>query len=592
MMFKKRTSPGLGAMLSACAALCAAATLGAATAFAAASVLNSPHNLSASGARGKHGVAFADETRVCIFCHAPHNANTSGPLWGRGALPDKAYKPYDSSTLKANPKPDKPTGASRLCLSCHDGTIALGQFVGSPILSSTTMPWDSNPTNNPNLSTDLSDDHPISFAYTEALATSQGELASPSALPYQVKLEQGTQLQCTSCHDPHNNEFGNFMVINNNASGSPLCIACHKNAGWPGSSHNPQNTPELASGCLNCHYVHNAPQPVRLLKSKKEEDTCLLNCHNSSGPAQQNVKPLFDSSRHRHPMDATTGVHDEKELLPAQNYHVQCVDCHNPHRAYRPGTPLSNPPAINGSLVGVRKDSTANATREYEICFKCHAGGNANKFSGFTESPPNRVIQEPDQMKRFDGMNPSFHPVVAQRRTNGSSLITALQSTMLMVYCSDCHNSDESIKAGGSGPSGPHGSRYEHILMFRYDMPLAQAPRSSYSASLYDLCFRCHAESFIMGSSSGFVASGASEHATHVRDRGVPCFACHDPHGVSSLSLPPGTPQNNAHLINFNVDYAANSSVPSPFYQTLSSRSGSCTVSCHSVGGATHSYAP
>lgn len=540
------------------------------------SVRNSPHNLSASG---QFGVTFAEEKRICVFCHVPHNTKEAEQLWSRRLPSSTTYeKLYDSTTLKALPKPDKPTGASRLCLSCHDGTIALEDYAGSPLTGESMMPSGSIPAKNPNLTSNLSDDHPISFAYTEALSAQQGELASPAVLPYQIKLEENGGLQCTACHDPHNNEFGNFLVIDNNAFGSPLCVACHKNAGWEGSGHR-----SLAPGCMNCHYAHNAPQPPRLLHAVKDEENCYLSCHNSGASPFQNVKPLFESTMHRHPVDLYTDQHDEKEEIPPTKPHVECVDCHNPHRSNSAGIPLANPPSINGPLDGVRKDTLgAIATKEYEICFKCHAGGQAANFSGITETRPNRVIAEPDQQRRFDGLNPSFHPVMAQRRGDGSSLIASFKDTMLRIYCSDCHNSDQGTKAGGSGANGPHGSIYEHILMAQYDMPLPAGSHPAYSANLYDLCFRCHDASFIMGSSSGFVNQGVNEHTKHVQERQIPCFACHDPHGIYYGS---GSPANNAHLINFDKDYAPLVDASNPLYETSSSSgSGSCTVNCHTTG--------
>lgn len=573
---------------------CLAALLSHGTAMGKGSVISSPHNLSATGGSGKHGVAFTEEKRICVFCHVPHNSRAAQQLWSRSLDENYTVTPYESTTLKALPKPaDKPTGASRLCLSCHDGTIAaatLENYAGSPLAGATTMPSDAVPTLNPNLTSNLSNDHPISFAYTAALAAQQGELASPAALPAQVRLDSDGGLQCTACHDPHNNEFGNFLVIDNSAAGSPLCVACHQNTGWQASAHN-----TLAPGCMNCHYTHNAPQPARLLHAQNEEDNCYVNCHDSNGPPSLNVKSLFDLN-HRHRLNiAPAGTHDEKEALPAQTLHVECVDCHNPHRANNTGIPLSNPPNINGPLAGVKIGPLASdiATKEYEICFKCHAGGQAANFSGITETRPNRVINEPDQRKRFDGLNPSFHPVMAQRRGDGSSLNGSFQTDMLMIYCTDCHNSDESAKAGGTGPSGPHGSQWEHILMARYYMPPPTDTSLEYNSALYDLCYRCHNEGYIMGSSSGFVSQGMNEHAKHVKDRRIPCFACHDPHGIYFGS---GNSTNSAHLINFDKDYAADpNTLPNPYYDTSSaSGSGSCTVKCHTTGvppnQKTHSY--
>jgi hypothetical protein len=66
------------------------------------------------------------EAQTCLFCHAPHSASTVAPLWNRGN-PGSTYTPYSSSTSVA--RPGQPTGASLLCLSCHDGTIALGDVL-------------------------------------------------------------------------------------------------------------------------------------------------------------------------------------------------------------------------------------------------------------------------------------------------------------------------------------------------------------------------------------------------------------------------------------------------------------------------------
>jgi predicted CXXCH cytochrome family protein len=577
------------------------------------SVLNSPHNLSASAQNlpaetaGKHRIYFSEENRVCIFCHAPHNtiADTTGvtvfPLWSRDVPPDAGYTPYNSTTLKATPKPDKPTGASRLCLSCHDGTIALARFVGGRVSDNRTMPSDRIPTRNPNLTTDLSDDHPISFQYSDSLALLQGELAMPSSLPTQIKLGSDGSLECTACHDAHNNEFGNFLVMDNRQSGSPLCVACHKNNGWNNAVHNPANTSTLTSACLNCHYNHSAPGPERLLHSKTPEENCLGGgCHDSSGPAYADLNTLYAQTLYKHQAATASAVHDENEQLPARQYHVECVDCHNPHQANRvdasapapsPPATLSAAPAINGSLAGVKKDSAGTiATKEYEICFKCHSGGNATSFTGI--SKPNRMISEPDEQMRFASTNnPSYHPVMNMLAGGNSLINSQLIGSMVTIYCSDCHNNSQGRKAGKTGPNGPHGSEYEHILIDAYDMPAAA---DTSSTRRYDLCYRCHSQSYIMGTSSGFYdkASSTNEHTAHVTTRNIPCFACHDPHGIPWYS---GTKANNAHLINFSKDYTfpVPGTSSSPLY-TVATSGGTCYVKCHTAspnGDYTETYA-
>ena len=159
---------------------------------AGAQVANTKHNLSVSG---PGTVKAVSEQELCIFCHAPHTRSPLTPLWNRN-VSGSTYTPYTSSTTKA--AIGQPTGSSQLCLSCHDGTIALGEVLSraTPIaMTQATMP-----VGDTRIGTNLSDDHPISFPYTAALASSRGELVSPSTLTGQVKLDNTGQMQCRSCH--------------------------------------------------------------------------------------------------------------------------------------------------------------------------------------------------------------------------------------------------------------------------------------------------------------------------------------------------------------------------------------------------------
>src|ERR1043166_8158441 len=90
-----------------------------------ASIVNTRHNLSVSG---PGPIKSTNEQQICIFCHTPHNAAPIQPLWNRN-LPVTAYIPYSSNSLQA--KPGQPTGSSKLCLSCHDGTIALSSVLST-----------------------------------------------------------------------------------------------------------------------------------------------------------------------------------------------------------------------------------------------------------------------------------------------------------------------------------------------------------------------------------------------------------------------------------------------------------------------------
>lgn len=168
-------------------------------------VSETAHNLSASGTGRIRGHS---ENQVCLFCHTPHNASGMPPLWNRGS-PRSSYRIYQSSTLDA--KPGQPAGSSKLCLSCHDGTIALGSVLsrGERIRMAG---GEFMPAGLTNLGTNLSDDHPISFHYTSGLAAADRQLADPRGLPPEIQLDEAGRLQCTTCHNPHKNPHGKFLV--------------------------------------------------------------------------------------------------------------------------------------------------------------------------------------------------------------------------------------------------------------------------------------------------------------------------------------------------------------------------------------------
>lgn len=173
---------------------------------------------------------FSSETwnttgEICIVCHTPHNAMTGfddAPLWNH-ELTNATFTLYATGTLDATM--GQPDGSSKLCLSCHDGTVALENF-GGVSGPGTTISGDAL------IGTDLSNDHPVSFTYNTALATDDGELADPSLAQSGLggtidddMLISG-KMQCSSCHDVHNTASINYMLLKSN-SASALCLTCH-----------------------------------------------------------------------------------------------------------------------------------------------------------------------------------------------------------------------------------------------------------------------------------------------------------------------------------------------------------------------------
>lgn len=176
-----------------------------------------------------HDLSAAEgNSEVCIFCHTPHNAVPDVPLWNH-TLSTQTYTAYDSPTMDATDNADWTGGdgnVSALCMSCHDGTIGLGSLVnegpgGTPTNSATLM------TGTALLGTDLTNDHPVAFTYNGALQTADGELVDPTTLTGAVRLfgAGADQVECASCHDPHDDTNQPFLVTSN--TGSALCTTCH-----------------------------------------------------------------------------------------------------------------------------------------------------------------------------------------------------------------------------------------------------------------------------------------------------------------------------------------------------------------------------
>lgn len=183
---------------------------------AVAGISGSDHDFSGAG----YGT-----NQICIFCHTPHNANTTvadSPLWNH-AVTGATFTLYDSPTLDATTA--QPGGVSKLCLSCHDGTVAIdsyGAHVGTDKLVAGDGAY---------IGTDLSNDHPISFTYDAALATTDGELATPSGGTVGISATKlplfGTKLECATCHDVHNGPGATGALLRMSNSGSALCLNCH-----------------------------------------------------------------------------------------------------------------------------------------------------------------------------------------------------------------------------------------------------------------------------------------------------------------------------------------------------------------------------
>ena len=332
------------------------------------SIVNSKHDLSATG---PGPVKAESETQICKFCHIPHAAAQS-PLWNR-TQPAGPWNMYNSAYLNAiaYAVSTAPSERSKLCLSCHDGTIAIGTLVNKgPVTMAniggaavTTMP-----TNRPGyLGTDLRNDHPVSIKYDLTIAGANLQDPGPGTFPtvkgLNIKLylvASVKYVECTSCHEPHDNANTKFLVRSfTGGNVGAFCNTCHNPPNWTGSAHQAStvavtNTAsELyvyggnvgAIACMNCHKPHSAPGSPYLRRfGAEEEATCYGGnlasnpCHGSLSAAGADKVGTQFGNTYRHPITASAGNHIHYSLEADLKVggvvprHVECVDCHNPHQ--------------------------------------------------------------------------------------------------------------------------------------------------------------------------------------------------------------------------------------------------------------------
>ncbi len=184
------------------------------TPVALAGIPNSAHDFRNSG---------RSNTGVCQTCHTPLVVDAKiRPMWNH-ETETKTYELYGSPTMDS--KPGQPEGQSKLCLSCHDGTVAFDKYTDSGNLRA----------NNSGKSggINLSASHPISMAYNTTLARVDGNLWDPRSKDsglggtIDAVLLHNEKVECTSCHNIHD-KTGNPKLLVKNNSGSALCLTCHR----------------------------------------------------------------------------------------------------------------------------------------------------------------------------------------------------------------------------------------------------------------------------------------------------------------------------------------------------------------------------
>lgn len=434
-----------------------------------------------TGTVPQRNVVAATETQVCVFCHTPHAATAGvAPLWNRKLSTTATYTPYTSSSLDAEAiqgtLSNQANGSSKLCLSCHDGAMAIGNVnvlngngsatvQGSVSISMTgtgaagTMPPGSGDATGftRKIGADLTNDHPISVTYDTTLATRDGELRTLDASQkypagtggvigvrssgYKPKLPleptgqtaEG-QIQCATCHDPHLKEadstavdFGKekFLRLNRfqataaagnyNQNDDIICLSCHTKSGTGGTS----NTSWAYSAHANKLISDQTP-----------------NLSYTTAAANQRQFPAN---------------------LPV--WQAACLNCHDTHtvtgsrRLLREGT----------NDTGTPKSGGTSAIEE--TCYQCHDGTTTvlnsvatvpnikNDFSLTTHMPIAETPETHDIGGSFDDSATGGAAAACNNASNGcgkdmleSRDKLGLTPANRHAECPDCHNPHRVVK--------------------------------------------------------------------------------------------------------------------------------------------------
>jgi len=239
-----------------------------------AGMMGSHHDFTASS---PHGGSFSthegsptngddepiEDVGLCTYCPTPHKAFSTKLLWNHAAS-GESYSWTDPTTTAGTPLPSFTAtynGATAKCLSCHDGTVAIGDVAlfaeKSPNLLDTRTIKDIDdffvmvsPSGK------LDGNHPVAVPYPYAGAGSYYNgsttgpginlsefVSDPTVNGIRLFSDDGsgnitagptsgkTGIECSSCHDPHNGSTvtGDFL-LRGDLTGNAIpyiCLKCH-----------------------------------------------------------------------------------------------------------------------------------------------------------------------------------------------------------------------------------------------------------------------------------------------------------------------------------------------------------------------------
>lgn len=437
------------------------------------------------------------DTRVyCLSCHVDHDKfNRNQAVNLRGSM--------QSGAQSASNTDFEPTGGG-VCLGCH--SIVRTKSTAGRLNNGTSV------------TSAVSKDSFASSAHNYTVASG----AFGDATRFQAN--------CVKCHNDGNAEYQAQPSFALHYSASQRILAAL------GRATDPATFTEEGF-CYRCH--SRASEGF-----KSVADTDWYGSAAGMSAASQAVYGQFQSP-YSHALALSNSAHkpsfaDEvtgNRLSAGQ--HVECADCHSAHVAgsaavsgtrrtaesvtntINQGSPIGGVWGVEPAAAPMWTEPGANgysiqaaATKEYQICLKCHSTFRSADWAVAT------VAGWTNQALEFNPNNASYHPVMAPTGTHALPVgvmkapwTNVGQQTM---YCSDCHMSVDEAAA-----TGPHGSAYEHLLRGYWRPQEHQLGVETGTSDL--LCNKCH----------NWVNSYPHDEPAHTTVDPLRCSDCHVaiPHG-------------------------------------------------------------
>jgi len=420
-------------------------------------IRNTKHNFASNDfvqlPNGDSRDVVSSENRICIFCHTPHGdpLKAAKPfLWNRTDSDGLMDDMYTSSTLNINNASVSLGDKSKMCLSCHDGTVAIGQLdminsgsdIGPPIStvpSSVTMSGNNISAGeligSSILGTTYADDHPVGFVYDGALATADEELLDPTAVNH-IGVRASGQVTRFNKAIADAGSDGAAGADNPTTSATRIAVPLESSVTAP---TNGQTTfvSVATSGsveCTTCHDPHirstNVDENIKFLRlhrfQKKtpadrpfeiDEDINCLACHKKSGWA---------GSVHAKDTTADNFIGTTEAGLKewpngTQVWEASCMSCHATHTA-----------SGNTHLL-------AEADIE-QTCYQCH--GISSVLESGSEAADIETVELSNPHGTSGTIDNTTHIV---RSANMEESGVDLQNRRHVV-CTDCHSPHRAVK--------------------------------------------------------------------------------------------------------------------------------------------------